>query len=95
MITYHLLLKLKDNSSENLARTRQLLLGMKEKIDFIRDLKVAVDVRRAGSSYDLALFAKFDSRADFDAYLPHPAHAEVGNQLKDQIAAMANVVGEE
>jgi len=95
MIVHNLLVKLQDRSSENIAKTRELLLSMQGKIEVVRDLKAEVDIRRAESSYDIALIAKFNTKADFDAYLPHPVHVEVATQLKMLIAAVANVVYEE
>ena len=95
MIIHNQLLKLNDNSSENIARTKELLLGMQGKIDTIRDLKVAPDIRRAETSYDLVLIAKFDSFADFQAYLPHPVHVEVATQLKSLLASAAAVCYED
>jgi len=95
MTVHNLLLKLQDRSSENIAKTRELLLSMQGKIENIRDLKVAVDIRRAESSYDIALIAKFDTIADFQAYLPHPVHVEIGNRLKNEFAAAAAVCYEE
>ena len=95
MIVHNLLLKLHNSSSENIAKTRELLLSLKEKIEIIRDLKVVVDIRRAETSYDLALVAKFDTMADFQAYLPHPEHVEIANQLKSELASAAAVCYEE
>jgi len=95
MITYNLLIKLLDGSKENVNRAQTVLLGMQEKIEYIRDLKVKVDIRRSETSYDIALIAKFDTMADFEAYLPHPAHVEVGNQLKSMLKAAAAVCYED
>ena len=39
MITNNLLLKLKERNSENIAKTRDVLLSMQGKIEFLRDLK--------------------------------------------------------
>jgi hypothetical protein len=95
MITYNLLIKLQDGSKENVDKARTVLLGMQGKIEYIRDLKVKVDIRRAETSYDIALIAKFDSMADYEAYLPHPVHMEVGNQLKNMLKAAAAVCYED
>jgi hypothetical protein len=95
MIVHNLLLKLKDGSAETIARTQKLLLGMQGKIEGMRELKVVVDIRRAESSYDLALIAKFDSLEELQAYLPHPVHVEASGQIVDNIAAAANVWYEE
>lgn len=95
MVIHNLLIRLQDNSSENIAKTQALLLSMQGKIEVVRDLKVKPDIRRTEASYDLALIAKFDSFADFQTYLPHPEHVKVATQLKTLIAGVANVVYEE
>lgn len=95
MIVHNLLLKLNDRSSKNIEKVRELLLSMQDKIEVIRDLKVFLGVRRAESSYDIALIAKFDTMADFQAYLTHPEHVEIGNQLKSELAAAASVCYED
>jgi len=95
MIVHNLLLKLQDRSSESTAKAKDLLLTLNGNVEVIRDLKVGVDIRRAESSYDVALIAKFDTKADYQSYLVHQYHVEVGNQLKSNIAAAASVCFEE
>ena len=95
MIVHNLLLKLQDRNSESRIKAKDLLLTLKGNVEMIRDLNVALDIRRADSSYDVALIAKFDTKADFQSYLVHPFHIEVGNQLKNNIAAAASVCFEE
>ncbi|WP_378954256.1 Dabb family protein [Pelosinus sp. sgz500959] len=67
MITNNLLLKLKDRNDENIAKTRDMLLSMQGKIEFLHDLKVEVDIRHGTSSYDVILITKFASMEDFEA----------------------------
>ena len=55
MITYNLLIKLQDSSKENVDKARTVLLSMQGKIEYIRDLQVKVDIRRAETSYDMGL----------------------------------------
>jgi Stress responsive A/B Barrel Domain len=95
MIVHNLLLKLQDRSSESCVKAKNLLVTLKGNVEMVRDLNVALDIRRADSSYDVALIAKFDTKADFQSYLVHPFHVEVGNQLKNNIAAAASVCFEE
>jgi hypothetical protein len=95
MIVHNLLLKLQDRSSESSAKVKDLLLTLNGNVEVIRTLKVGVDIRRAESSYDVALIAAFDTKADYEAYLVHPFHVEVGNKLKSTIAAAASVCFEE
>lgn len=95
MIVHNLLLKLKDRSSESIDNAKNLLSTLDGNVEVIRDLKVAVDIRRAESSYDLALIARFATKEDFQSYLVHPFHVQVGTQLKDNIASAASVCFED
>jgi Stress responsive A/B Barrel Domain len=91
MITNNLLLKLKERNSETIAKTRDALLSMQGKIEFLRDLKVELDIRHGESSYDIALIAQFASMEDFDAYLVHPAHVEVAKYIASVLESAAAV----
>ena len=95
MIVHNLLIKLKDASPENMEAVREILLSMRGQIEGLRDLNVSKDIRRAETSYDLALVARFDTLEDFQTYLPHPAHRAAGEQIKDMLAATASVCYED
>ncbi|GAB2724146.1 Dabb family protein [Paenibacillus thermoaerophilus] len=77
MITHIVLFKLKSPDPETLAKTRDVLLGMKGRIPQLRHLEVGVDVLRSERSYDIGLYTKFDSLEDLQAYQVHPVHQEV------------------
>jgi hypothetical protein len=81
MITNNLLLKLKGRNSENIAKTRDVLLSMQGKIETLRDLKVEVNIRNTELSYDIILIATFASMEDLNAYLVHPVHVEVSKYI--------------
>jgi hypothetical protein len=75
MITHIVFFRLSDPSTENIAATRDILLGMNGKIPEIRHLEVGVDIIRSDRSYDLAIVSRFESLADLKAYQVHPCHA--------------------
>ncbi len=81
MITNNLLLKLKDRDSENIAKTRDVLLSMKGKIEYLRSITVEMDIRHEAMSYDLILITQFASMEDLNSYLVHPVHVEVGKYI--------------
>ncbi len=81
MITHVVVFKLKDRTPENVEKVRANLGALGDKIPFLRRFEVGVDVLHDERSYDLALLAKFDSLADLQAYLDHPAHQEVVKYL--------------
>lgn len=91
MVTNNLLLKLKDRSRENIEKTRDVLLGMRERIEFLRDLKIEVNIRPGASAYDIILIARYDSMEDLEAYLIHPVHVEVSKYIAGVLESSAAV----
>jgi hypothetical protein len=81
MITHIVFFKLKDQSPDNIEKTRAVLAAMEGNVPMLRHLEVGVDILRTERSYDIALITKFDSLADLDAYQKHPYHVEVANYL--------------
>lgn len=91
MITHIILLKLQDRSKESIEKAQDALLSMKGKIEYLRDLTVAVDFLHADISYDIVMIAKFDSKEDLKAYVAHPVHVEIGKYIEkvtENIAAI-------
>ena len=74
MITHIVLFKLKDTSAESIRQAQEKLLSMNGRVDMLRHLEVGLDVVRSARSYDIALFTKFDSLDDLQAYQVHPYH---------------------
>ncbi|WP_371362088.1 hypothetical protein SRRS_33310 [Sporomusa rhizae] len=91
MITNTQMLKLKDRSGENVARARDVLLSMQGKIEFLRDLKVEMNIRQGASSYDLLMSAQYNSLEDLEAYIIHPVHVEVAKYIAGVLETSAVV----
>ena len=75
MITHIVLFKLKERSAEGIAKAQGILLSMQGKVEQLRHLEVGVDLIHSERSFDIALFTKFDSLEDLQAYQVHPYHA--------------------
>lgn len=75
MITHIVLFKLKERTEEGIEKARQVLLSMDGKVDLLRHLEVGIDELHSERSYDVALYTKFDSMEDLQAYQVHPYHA--------------------
>ncbi|MCX8129101.1 MAG: Dabb family protein [Clostridia bacterium] len=88
MVTHIVFFKLKDRSSENVEKTRQVLAGLDGKVPQLRHIEVGVDVLHSERSYDLALVTKFDSLDDLQAYQVHPEHVKVA----EYIASVRDIV---
>lgn len=75
MIAHIVLFKLKEPTPAGIAEVRDKLLSMEGKLPMLRHLEVGVDVVRSERSYDVALYTRFDSMPDLQAYQVHPYHA--------------------
>lgn len=76
MIVHIVLFKLNQPTAENSNAVKDMLLSMNGKLPMLRQLEVGADVVRSERSYDVALYSKFDTLADLQAYQVHPYHAE-------------------
>ena len=83
MIKHIVMLKLKDPSTENIELAKNKLLGMRGKIDILKNIEVGVDFIGSERSMDLILITDFDSREDLQAYAGHPLHVPVLSVLKE------------
>ena len=76
MITHIVLFKLKEPTEANCTEVKEMLLSMDGKLPMLRHLEVGRDVVHSERSYDVALYSKFDTLADLQAYQIHPYHAD-------------------
>jgi len=91
LVTHVVLFRLKDRSMENMEKTCEVLLSLKDRIPFIRSFEVGSDVIRSERSYDVALVSRFDNLEDLDAYRVHPEHVKVVdyiNRVKESSIAV-------
>lgn len=77
MVTHIVMFSLKDKSSKNIEKTRDILISMDGKIPELKSIEVGIDFLRSERSYDLVLITKFNSRQDLDKYQDHPYHVDV------------------
>lgn len=75
MIAHIVLFKLNSPTDESCAKVRDMLLSMNGRVALLRHLEVGVDIIHSERSYDVALYTRFDSLADLQAYQIDPYHA--------------------
>lgn len=75
MIAHIVLFKLKEPTAENIAVVRDKLLSMDGKVPMLLQLEVGVDIIRSERSYDVALYTRFATLEELQAYQVHPYHA--------------------
>jgi hypothetical protein len=76
MIAHIVLFKLKEPTTEHINAVKDMLLSMQGKVPMLRHLEAGTDVIRSERSYDVALYTRFDSLTDLQAYQTHPYHAD-------------------
>lgn len=82
MIKHIVMFKLKDPSAENIELAKSKLLGMKGKIDILKNIEVGVDFMKSERSMDLILITDFDNLDDLKTYATHPIHLPVLEIIK-------------
>ena len=92
MITHIVLFKLKDKSPGSIRTAQEKLLSMNGKVDLLRHLEVGLDAVHSARSYDIALYTKFDTLDDLQAYQVHPYHGgDVAPYMREASEAVAVV----
>lgn len=77
MLTHLVFFKLKEPTTDNLRKTVEVLLGMRGKIECLKEIEAGTDILHSERSYDIGLITRFDSLADLQTYQDHPAHLTV------------------
>jgi hypothetical protein len=91
MLTHIVFFKLTDRTPENIEKLREVLLGMTGHIPQIKHMEVGVNVLPSERAYDVALFQRFDSRHDLQAYQAHPNHQDVLKYILGVTASRVSV----
>lgn len=77
MVKHIVCWKLKDNSSENIRKTYDVLMSMKGKCPQLRSIFVGIDFLHSQRSCDIMLEVEVDDRAALDAYQADEYHCSV------------------
>ncbi|MFC4121618.1 Dabb family protein [Nonomuraea zeae] len=89
MLTHVVLMKFADR--DDAAKAKDLLEGLRGRVEQIRELTVGLDVVGSPVSYDLCMTTVHDSPEGLRGYQEHPAHLEAAAWLRPRIAARAVV----
>ena len=84
MIKHIVMWKFKDyaegaTKQENILKVKSMLEALPEKIDFIREMQVNINVNPKESMYDAVLISAFDSLGDVERYRVHPEHKKISS----------------
>lgn len=62
---------------ENIMKVKNMLEELPSRIDFIREMKVEINVNPKEGMYDAVLISAFDTLEDVNAYRVHPEHKKI------------------
>lgn len=84
MIKHIVMWKFKDyaegaTKQENIAKVKVMLEQLPSKIDFIREMKVEININPKQEMFDAVLISAFDSLEDVNAYRIHPEHKKISD----------------
>lgn len=96
MIKHIVMWKLEDfaegsSKEENARKIKELLEGLKDKIEEIRHIEVGINFEASEFAYDVALYSEFDSVEKLNIYQKHPEHLKVA-QFVGKVKAKRVVV---
>ena len=77
MIKHIVFFKLKDANEDNCQKAKEVLLSMKDNIDYLRGIEVGVDFLHSPRSFDIALSVILDDRDMLDVYQKDKYHCDV------------------
>lgn len=84
MIRHIVLFKVKPGvSDEDKAALVDMLKGLKDKIDLVKELEIGEDVGCKENSCDIGLNSTFDDMESLEAYAVHPDHVLVVKRIKE------------
>lgn len=76
-----------DAPATSIAEVEKAFIALKSKINVIQDLEWGTNISPEGKAdgFTHCFFLTFKSKADLEAYLPHPEHKAFGASLKGLI----------
>lgn len=72
----------KHEDRQKVDKLSNMLIELKEKIDFIIDLEVGVDFLHSARSFDLAFMVTLPSKEHLTLYAEHPEHLPIVEWVK-------------
>ena len=72
-----------ENRAENIAKAKEMLEALVEKIDPLLSMEVGVDFNGSERAMDLSLISTFETKEGLAEYATHPAHLEVVAFIKE------------
>lgn len=84
MIKHIVMWKFKDyaegaTKQENILKVKAMLEALPDKIDFIREMQVNINVNPKEGMYDAVLISAFDTLEDVGRYRVHPEHKKISS----------------
>ncbi len=87
MIKRMVLWKLKDShegmgKDELIAKFEQKVETLKSAVPEIKTMELGKSFSELPVAYDISLYSEYDSKEDYEVFLKHPEHVEVGKFIR-------------
>ncbi len=84
MIVHIVMFQFKEeNKAKNIAKVRDRLEQLKEKIDVLKTMEVGINFNESERAMDLSLYSTFETKEELQAYAVHPEHLKVVELIKE------------
>ena len=93
MVKHVVMWNIKDELDKE-ATMKELKLrleALKDKIPFLNVIELGINYEKAASGRDVVLYTEFDSKEDFNNYVVHPDHEEVGVYVRSVVCDRVDV----
>ena len=67
------------SKDENALLVKSKLEGLRKKIKQVKVLEVGFNLNASSTTYDIVLYAEFETMEDLNKYKTHPEHKKVGD----------------
>lgn len=79
------------SKDQNIARMKEVLSGLSEQLPFIREFSVMENNCPSDRNMDIVMITSFDSLADLDRYIVHPAHRKVADFIASVVESRSAI----
>ncbi|WP_027339119.1 Dabb family protein [Halonatronum saccharophilum] len=91
MVKHIVMWRLKEDRKEAGKKVKEILEGLKDKIEDIKAIEVGLDFNRSKSAYDIVLYSEFEDQGALARYQKHPEHLKAAEFVREVVKERAVV----
>ncbi|MDO4535039.1 MAG: Dabb family protein [Clostridium perfringens] len=91
MVKHIVMWTLKEDKKDKALEIKNDLEGLKEKLSYIKFIKVGINFNTTDSAYDIVLNSDFETKEDLDKYQVSEEHLKVASKVREAVSKRAVV----